>query len=121
MSEREGGAGVGPFLLGMAIGAALGYLFAPAPGVESRRRLAGRLRDLKELAGEEVDELRGLVGGGDVDDEDPQDEAESAEEPTAREVLERRLAAARGRRRDRRAKGTAGGKAAAAEEDEPVA
>ncbi len=49
MSERSGG-GVGPFLLGAAIGAALGYLFAPAPGTETRRKLSRRLQDLKELA-----------------------------------------------------------------------
>lgn len=107
MSER--GSGVGPFIFGIAIGAALGYLFAPAPGAESRRKLAGRLRDLKEFAGEEVDDLKSLVSesGEDVDDE-PRDD--HADDEDAREELQRRVAAARRRRRDRKK-----------EEDEPVA
>ena len=107
MSER--GSGVGPLILGIAIGAALGYLFAPAPGVESRRKLAGRLRDLKEFAGEEVDELKSLVSESaeESDDETPDDHADDED---AREELERRVAAARRRRRDRKK-----------EEDEPVA
>jgi len=111
VSERSGeggGAGVGPFLLGVAIGAALGYLFAPAPGAETRRKLSRRLQDLKEVASEEADELRALVAGDDETDE---------AELSAREDLERRLAAAR---RRRRGKGAAA-KETAPEEDEPVA
>ncbi len=113
MSERSG-SDVGPFLLGVAIGAALGYLFAPAPGAETRRKLTGKLKDLKALAGDQVDDLRALV----ADDEDEDDEATAEPEPSAREELERRLAAARRRRRDRTG---AGGLPAAAEDDEPVA
>jgi gas vesicle protein len=111
MSERGGGGGgVGPFIFGIAIGAALGYLFAPAPGAESRRKLAGRLRDLKEFAGEEVDELKTLVAESAADAE-PDDEAgDATDDEDARDELERRVAAARRRRRERRK-----------EEDEPVA
>jgi gas vesicle protein len=106
MSER--GSGVGPFIFGIAIGAALGYLFAPAPGVESRRKLAGRWRDLKEFAGEEVDELKSLVAES---DEDAEEEASDTDDDAdARAELERRVAAARRRRRERKK-----------EEDEPVA
>src|SRR5260370_18073708 len=65
MSERSGGgSGVGPFLLGAAIGAALGYLFAPAPGTETRRKLSRRLQDLKGLARGEAGEMRAPVAGG---------------------------------------------------------
>jgi len=60
VSER-GGAGLGAFLFGVALGAALGYLFAPAPGEESRRRLSKKLRGLRDLAEEGADELRDLV------------------------------------------------------------
>jgi len=54
MSEREGGAesagaaggpggaGFGGFLLGLAVGAAIGFLFAPEAGSGSRRRLTGK-------------------------------------------------------------------------------
>ncbi len=121
MSERgEGGAGVGPFLLGVAIGAALGYLFAPAPGAETRRKLSRRLQDLKEVAREETDELRALVAGEEEGGEGAEAGETEASELSAREELERRLAAARRRRRER----TGGGAAAeevAPEEDEPVA
>jgi gas vesicle protein len=111
MSERGGGGGggVGPFIFGIAIGAALGYLFAPAPGAESRRKLAGRWRDLKEFAGEEVDELKTLVAESASDGEADEGE-DAADDEDARDELERRVAAARRRRRDRKK-----------EEDEPVA
>ncbi len=119
MSERSGGgggAGVGPFLLGVAIGAALGYLFAPAPGAETRRKLSRRLQDLKEVAREETDELRALVAG-EAEDGGGEDEPEDSE-LSAREELERRLAAAR---RRRRARAGAAAEEVAPEEDEPVA
>jgi gas vesicle protein len=119
MSERSGGgSGVGPFLLGAAIGAALGYLFAPAPGTETRRKLSRRLQDLKELASEEADELRSLVAGeeGEAGDEDAVEQPERS----AREELERRLATARRRRRERAEGGAAAGQLTP-EEDEPVA
>ncbi|MEP6673723.1 MAG: YtxH domain-containing protein [Ferruginibacter sp.] len=36
------------FLTGVAVGAALGILYAPAKGSKTRRRLAKRGRDIKE-------------------------------------------------------------------------
>ena len=39
MSEREGGSGFGPFLLGVSLGAVLGFLFA---GYRIMEWLAGR-------------------------------------------------------------------------------
>jgi gas vesicle protein len=97
----EQSTGFGPFLFGVVIGAALGFLFAPEAGAASRTKLARRVR---ELAAEKIDELGGLVAAD--------DDEEGA--PTARAALARRLTDAKRRRRvDRR-----GG---VAEEDEPVA
>ena len=109
MSER--GSGFGPFMLGLAVGAVIGFLFAPDAGDVTRAKLTKKLRGLKDLAEEKAGELAERVVG----------EGEGAGEagpealPSAREELERRLAAARRRRR-------AGNPARpAAEEDEPVA
>lgn len=98
MSER--GAGFGPFLLGLGLGAVLGFLFAPEPGEASRTKLSRKLRGLRDLAAEKAGELL-----------DPDDEED---EPTARVAIERRLTEAKRRRRG--AKG-----ASLEEEDEPVA
>ena len=103
MSER--GAGLGPFLLGLGLGAVLGFLFAPEPGEASRTKLSRKLRGLRDLAAEKAGELGELL-----------DTAEDEEEaPTARVAIERRLTEAKRRRR--------GGKSAMSEEedDEPVA
>ncbi|HEX9485779.1 MAG TPA: hypothetical protein VF976_01845 [Gemmatimonadales bacterium] len=101
MSER--GAGFGPFLLGLGLGAVLGFLFAPEPGAASRTKLSRKLRGLRDLAAEKAGELGELL---DTDDEE--------DEPTARVAIERRLTEAKRRRRG--AKG-----ASLEEEDEPVA
>ena len=115
MSERAGSTGFGPFLLGLAVGAVVGFLFAPQPGEETRAKLTKKLRGLKALAEETAGELadRALGGAG-------EDDAAEPEAPlSAREELERRLVEARRRRRT--------GKPARAaavdveEEDEPVA
>jgi len=115
MSER-GGSGVGPFLLGIGLGVALGFLFAPEAGDITRRRLGRQVSRLKDAAADKVDELRDLAGevleGGDRDRE-PEEPA-----PTAREQLERKLAAERRRRRELRA-GAQG--SIVAEADEPDA
>jgi len=97
----EQSTGFGPFLFGVVIGAALGFLFAPEAGAASRTKLARRVR---ELAAEKMDELGDLVGSDDAE--------EGA--PTARAVLTRRLTDAKRRRRVAR-----GG--SAEEEDEPGA
>jgi gas vesicle protein len=105
----EQSTGFGPFLFGVVIGAALGFLFAPEAGAASRTRLARRVR---ELAAEKLDQLGELAGAGDADD------AGDAEAPPlpARAALARRLSDAKRRRRvARRGGGTV------KEEDEPVA
>jgi len=97
----EQSTGFGPFLFGVVIGAALGFLFAPEAGAASRTKLARRVR---ELAAEKIDELGELVAAD--------DDEEGA--PTARAALARRLTDAKRRRR-------VAPRGGAAEEDEPVA
>lgn len=106
MSER--GSGLGPFLLGIVLGAVAGVLFAPARGDVTRQRLGRRVGELRELADEKIEELANL-----------DEEEEEEEEPTARDELEGRLREARRRRRIERA--TRSRNRAPEEEDEPVA
>ena len=120
MSERSGG--FGAFLLGIVLGAVAGFVFAPTEGGEStRRKVSKGLRNLKELAEEKVDEVRGLLQEAEADAESEAGDADAdeGEEPdiTTREQLRRRLEAAR-RRRARAARSTP---QASEEEDEPLA
>src|SRR5258706_8883799 len=98
MSDRTSGGGFGSFLLGIAVGAVVGFLFAPEAGDDTRRKLGKRLRNLRDAAEEKVDEVRGLLESDDGDD-DEGDEPEEEEEVSTREQLRRRLEAARRRRR----------------------
>lgn len=119
MSER--GSGVGPFLLGVVLGALAGVLYAPARGDVTRRRIGRRVGDLKDLAEEKYGELTAGIAGEDEDEdeEDEDEDAAAAEEPTTREELERRLREARRRRRVERA--ARGRRGSLEEDDEPVA
>ena len=103
MSERGGG--FGAFLFGIVLGAVAGFVFAPTEGGENtRRKVTKGLRNLKELAEEKVDEVRGLLKEAEeeeeTEDSDDVDEDEDDEEPeiATREQLRRRLEAARRRR-----------------------
>ena len=120
MSERSGG--FGAFLFGIVLGAVAGFVFAPTEGGENtRRKVTKGLRNLKELAEEKVDEVRGLLkeAAEEAEDEDePEDEDEEEAELSTREQLRRRLDAAR-RRRARAARPS--GPPAHEEEDEPLA
>jgi len=58
------GSSLAPFLWGVALGAAVGLLFAPMSGERLRADLRARSRKLKNLAAEKVDELEDLVAGG---------------------------------------------------------
>ena len=115
MSEREpGGGGLGGFVLGLAVGTVLGFLFAPAEGGVTRRKLSHRLRDLRDLADEKAGELRELVARAD----------EEAAPPARsdRQALEERVGDARRRRRAKAAARRGGaGADVAQEEDEPLA
>lgn len=63
VAERRGSVVV-PFLWGLAVGAALGLLFAPMSGEELRADLRARTGKLKDLASRKVDELEDMVAGG---------------------------------------------------------
>jgi hypothetical protein len=121
MSEQEGsggreGSAFGPFLLGLSLGAVLGFLFAPEPGGVARGKLGRRLRSLRDLAAEKAGEIGDLLHTVEDDDEEKEPPA------TTRASLERRLGDAKRRRRGR---GGASGRGAALprpdEGDEPVA
>jgi gas vesicle protein len=123
MSERSGGGGggggFGAFLFGIVLGAVAGFVFAPTEGGEStRRKVTKGLRNLKELAEEKVDDVRGLLQEAEAE-ADESDDADEAEEPeiTTREQLRRRLEAAR----RRRARARPPVPRASEEEDEPLA
>jgi gas vesicle protein len=124
MSDRGGG-GFGAFLFGIVLGAVAGFVFAPTErGETARRKVSKGLRNLKELAEEKVDEVRGLLKEA---EEEAEAEAEaSAEEEddeaeiSTREQLRRRLEEAR-RRRNRAARSPRPATPAPEEEDEPLA
>ena len=112
MSERSGG--FGAFLFGIVLGAVAGFVFAPTEGGETtRRKVSKGLRNLKELAEDKVDEVRGLLKEAEAEAEESDEKDDDEPEITTRERLRRRLEAAR-RRRARRP-------AASEEEDEPLA
>ena len=87
MSER--GAGFGPFLLGLGLGAVLGFLFAPEPGEASRGKLSSKLRGLRDLAAEKAGELLDAA-------EDEEDEFVARRQPGSAEWLERFVDGSRG-------------------------
>src|SRR6266566_1375513 len=121
MSER-GSSGFGAFLFGIALGAVAGFLFAPEGGEGTRRRVGKGLRNLKELAEEKVDEVRGLLQEAEEGEEEAEEDEEEPEIAT-REQLRRRLEAAR-RRRNRAARPSPSAppvSPASEEEDEPLA
>ena len=55
-------AGVGSFILGLAMGAGLALLFAPRSGAETRRDLQRRAREVGDQAQDLVSELTESVG-----------------------------------------------------------
>ncbi len=120
MSERSGG--FGAFLLGIVLGAVAGFVFAPTEGGEStRRKVSKGLRNLKELAEDKVDAVRGLLQEAEAESEAGATDDDEEPELTTREQLRRRLEAAR-RRRARGARSPASPDSRdAAEEDEPLA
>jgi len=126
------GSTVAPLLWGLAIGAAIGLLFAPMSGEELRSEISRRGRRLKEMAEDKAEELEEMVSdryatarerveeGVDAARRKVKDgkqfahdvaDAGRAAALTAREELERRLAEAREARRSPRPSG----------EEEPVA
>jgi gas vesicle protein len=60
--ERGGaGAGIGPLLLGLALGAGVALLFAPQSGEETRRAVARRARRAQDAAQDFVGDVSGTV------------------------------------------------------------
>jgi len=118
MSERSGGGGFGAFLLGIVLGAVAGFVFAPTESGEStRRKVTKGLRNLKELAEDKVDDVRGLLKEAEAEAEADENEEEEEPELGTREQLRRRLDAARRRRARARPPVSPGSE----EEDEPLA
>jgi gas vesicle protein len=60
--ERGGaGGGIGPLLLGLALGAGVALLFAPQSGEETRRAVARRARRAQDAAQDFVEDVSGTV------------------------------------------------------------
>jgi gas vesicle protein len=125
--EADSGSGLKWFVLGAAIGAGLGILFAPQAGERTRRDLARRGRKLRAEAEDKFEDLaddlkvRGKRIKETVSDfaDEVADEVTEGKRKlertalTAREELERRLADARAR-----ARAAVAGDGAAEDEDE---
>jgi gas vesicle protein len=92
--ERESGS-LKPILFGALLGLAVGLLFAPQSGEQTRRVLRRRLRKARALAEEKVGELSERITG---DWATPAPSREERREEV-RSDLERRLSAARARRK----------------------
>ncbi len=112
--ERESGSIFPLFFLGAVVGAGLALLLSPGTGEDNRRGLTRRMRSLRALAEEKVDELgesfgrgkRRATSNGGEPDLDDDEELAAPHSLSAREELERRLEEARARRRDARHAGT---------------
>ena len=57
--KRSGG--ISPFLIGLAVGAGLALLFAPASGAETRRRLARGARRMRRAATDAAEDVKDKV------------------------------------------------------------
>ena len=113
--ERGGDVSAKWFLWGALAGAAVALFYAPATGEQTRRGVQRRLRKLRAMAEEKMDELTEQLGdrrqrvedwiedAGEAlepdDDEEFDDEEEESAPVTPRAELEQRLARARSRRR----------------------
>ena len=64
--EESTGAGIGgvmvAFIAGAAVGAAVALLYAPAPGVETRRKVSGAARDMTRKARRGAEQIQGTLG-----------------------------------------------------------
>jgi len=112
--ERGGDVSAKWFLWGALAGAAVALLYAPATGEQTRRGVQRRLRKLRAMAEEKMDELTEHLGERrqrvedwledaeealELDDEGIEEDEEEGAPVTPRAELEERLARARSRRR----------------------
>ena len=111
--ESDSGSGIKWFLLGAALGAGLGILFAPQSGEHTRRDLARRGRKLKMQAEDAIDDVseqvrsrgRKLKESAEEFADDVLEEVRDGKRTierrasSAREEMEQRLADARSRAR----------------------
>jgi len=58
---EKGGAGVGSFIIGLALGAGVALLLAPQSGEETRRGIARRARRAQDAAQDLVEDMSGTV------------------------------------------------------------
>jgi gas vesicle protein len=61
MAENKGGEIIGAFVVGGLIGAALGILFAPKAGKETREQLGDWMEETKEKAKENIEKLEAEI------------------------------------------------------------
>jgi gas vesicle protein len=107
--ERGGDASAKWFLWGALLGAGVALFYAPSTGEQTRRSVQRRLRKLRAMAEEKLDELGETLGAGkrkvvDEFEDAALDAGDAVEEglESARSAVERRLEAARARRRSAR-------------------
>ena len=107
--ERGGDVSAKWFLWGALLGAGVALFYAPSTGEQTRRSVQRRLRKLRAMAEEKLDELGETIGAGkrkvvDEFEDAALDAGDAVEEglESARSAVERRLEAARARRRSAR-------------------
>lgn len=104
--ERGGDSSAKWFLWGALLGAGIALFYAPTTGEQTRRSVQRRLRKLRAMAEEKIDEFGDVIGAKKrqvVDEftDRAMDAGDAVEEglESARSAVERRLEAARARRR----------------------
>lgn len=60
--EKREGSSIGPFLIGLALGAGIALLMAPQSGDETRREIAERARRAKDAARDAIGDLGDVIG-----------------------------------------------------------
>jgi gas vesicle protein len=60
--ENREGSSIGPFLIGLALGAGIALLLAPQSGEETRRDLADKVNRAKDAARDAVSDLGDVIG-----------------------------------------------------------